>query len=821
MSMRETMSKNATWLLVVVVVAVGIAVAVWFRPSEPLPTIQPTHIVLISIDTCRADHLECYERPASTGASAAWQVSEPYTPNLDALAQEGILFENVVSPAPITLPAHSTMLTGTIPPYHGVHDNGTYYLDDVFTTLPEVLRDHGYVTGAITSAFVLDSRYGLDQGFDDYNDRFDEPGAVERKGAETTYHACNWLDQHQHERGFLFLHYFDPHMDYEAPEPWADRFLDHPYSGEIAYTDDCIGEVIKKLKDLGIYDTTLLIVTSDHGEMLGEHGEVTHTYFVYQGVLRVPWIVKLPRATGAGPVEVGPVEVSKTEPRRIDALVGVVDIAPTICGLVGIEMPAPVQGTDRSGWIWGRPPGDAQRPQYCESITPIKYNANPLCGLVTSDWKFIHTTRPELYDLQADPGERRNLVEHDPARAAAMLKQLHEMLQIQSPHKGSDPSLQDEQSVRNLNQLGYVSGAEPVHDNIFTLDPARGDPKDLITLHDPASQVHGHIHHKEFALAREICEKLVSQHPGISEGHFLLAKIAVEEGRHAEAADHLTRYLVIKPDDPVGHNRLGRVLWEQGHPDRAVQAYRRALQLNPLLPEAHGDLGILLVRQGELDEGIGHLRKTVELKTESDVAHRFLADALSTQQEFEQAAHHYDQAIQLNAGNGAAHAGLVRILNSQGRQGAAIEHLRQAITVNPDFVTAHQTLGELLQSQGKLVEALTHFRRAMVLKPDSVALMNNVAWVLATHPDQDVRQAEEALHIAQRAANETGRTNPVVLDTLAAAYANANQYDLAVSTARSALELLTTPGQEVLKKKILGRLSLYEQEQAYRESNIH
>jgi len=224
-----------------------------------------------------------------------------------------------------------------------------------------------------------------------------------------------------------------------------------------------------------------------------------------------------------------------------------------------------------------------------------------------------------------------------------------------------------------------------------------------------------------------------------------------------------------------------------------------------------------LVRKGELDEGTGHLRKAVELKTESDVAHRFLADALSTQQQFEQAAHHYEQAIQINAGNRAAHAGLVRILKSQGRQDEAIEHLREAIEANPDLVTAHQTLGELLQAQGKLVEALKHFRRALALKPDSIALMNNVAWVLATHPDQEVREAEEALQIAQRAANETGQTNPVVLDTLAAAYANANQYDLAVSTARLALELLTQTSQEALKKKIRERLELYEQGQPYRE----
>ena len=190
---------------------------------------------------------------------------------------------------------------------------------------------------------------------------------------------------------------------------------------------------------------------------------------------------------------------------------------------------------------------------------------------------------------------------------------------------------------------------------------------------------------------------------------------------------------------------------------------------------------------------------------------------MSKQQQFEQAAYHYEQAIQINAGNEAAHAGLARILNSQGRQGEAIDHLRQAVGVNPDFVTAHQTLGELLQSQGKLVEALKHFRRALALKPGSVALMNNVAWVLATHPDQEVREADEALQIAQRAANETGQANPVVLDTLAAAYANADQYDQAAVIAMSALKLLTEPDQAAARKKIRERLELYEQGQPYRE----
>ena len=803
--------KLKKWLLATSVAAAALIVAgiVWLRPfNPPQPTIQPTHIVLISIDTCRADHLGCY------GNSPSW------TPNLDALAGEGVLFENVVAPVPMTLPSHSTMLTGTIPPYHGVRDNGDYYLDDVHVTLPEILGDQGFTTGAIISAYVLDSKFGLGQGFDTYDDQFDEAmtskrdaatsrrSVVERKGAETTEHAVAWLEQHRDEKAFLLLHYFDPHRDYEAPGRWGQRFANRPYLGEIAYTDHCIGKVIQQLKDLGIYDSTLLIVTSDHGEMMGEHGEVTHTYFIYQSAVRVPLIVKLP---------------GQNEPRTIASLAGVVDVTPTICGLLNVEMSASVQGSDLSPQIWGRPPTDTQRPQYCESITPMKYNANPLFGLVTSRWKYIHTNRPELYDLHADAGEQKNLVDQQPQQAIAMLNQLEQLRQLEGPDPQSDRSVRDEESARRLRSLGYVGGAtldntvDNTVDRDFTIDPVRGDPKDLIELHNPTVQVQAHIQHKEYVRARQICEKLVSQHPGISEGHFLLAKIAMADRKYAEAVEHFSRTLAISPENQVAHNRLGTALWEQGDQDRAVKSVRRALEIDPAFAEAHGNLGRFLVQQGEVDEGIGHLHKATELRSDFDVAHQFLADTYVKQNEFEQAAEHYGQAIRTNEANAGAHFGLARILGSQGRQNEAVEHFRLAITANPKFTAAHQELGDLLQSQGKRVEALKHYRRGLELSPDLVALTNNVAWILATHPDPNVRQAEDALRLAEQVADRTNHADPHVLDTLGAAYANADRYDRAAVTARLALKLLTEPDQETARKQIRQRLELYEQGQPYRE----
>ena len=313
-------SKDRKWVIVCVlsaVVALAGTILIWkvFFKSEPI-----RHIILISIDTCRADHLSCYGYPQKT------------TPNIDQFAQEGILFKNVMTPLPMTLPAHISMLTGQNPLYHNVHNN-TNRLGQSNLTLQEILQSNDFVTGAILSSFVLDSQFGLNQGFDSYNDRFEKSvhgvDGNERHGEEASRVAIKWIEENRDEKFFLFLHYYDPHHVYEPPEPFASRFHDSPYAGEIAFTDHCIGQVIQKLKELDLYDSTLIIIAGDHGEMLGEHGEVTHQYFIYQGAIRVPLILKLPEQQKA---------------KKIKDCVGLVDIVPTICSLLDIKPQPQMQG---------------------------------------------------------------------------------------------------------------------------------------------------------------------------------------------------------------------------------------------------------------------------------------------------------------------------------------------------------------------------------------------------------------------------------------------------------------------------------------------
>ncbi|MHC4207633.1 MAG: sulfatase, partial [Planctomycetota bacterium] len=383
--------------MLLLIVTAAVAIWLFLRPQRQ----DIRNVVLISIDTCRSDYLSCYGYPRQT------------TPNIDQIADQGVLFENTISPVPITLPAHCTMMTGTIPPYHGVRNNIGYQLSQSDQTLAEMLSAEDFRTAAIVSAFVLDSKFGMAQGFETYNDRFvDVRHALsgdERIGEETSRFALEWLDEHQSEKFFLFLHYYDPHDDYEAPEPFAAEYADNPYAGEIAYTDHCIGRVINKIKEAGLYDSSLIIITGDHGEMLGEHGELTHTYFVYQSAVKVPLIFKLP---------------GQTKSRRIPDCVGLVDILPTICGLLGIDKSDGIQGRDLSPHFKGKPPFDKNRALYSESIVPTRYGANALMALTTERYKYIQSTRPELYDITRDPNEQNNLFEQQPECGTSFENQL-------------------------------------------------------------------------------------------------------------------------------------------------------------------------------------------------------------------------------------------------------------------------------------------------------------------------------------------------------------------------------------------------------------
>jgi arylsulfatase A-like enzyme/Tfp pilus assembly protein PilF len=757
------------------------------------------NILLISIDTCRADFLSCYGYPKKT------------TPNIDKIAAQGILFENVIAPIPLTLPSHSSMLTGTTPPYHGVHDNNGYRLGESNVTVGELLKENGFMTGAIVSSFVLDSEFGLNQGFETYYDNFntdlDPRRIAERKGGETTEHAKLWLQKHHDERFFLFLHYFDPHHPYTPPEPF--RPGDHinfrisqiaNYAGEIAYVDHCIGQIIDKLKELDLYDSTLLIITSDHGEMLGEHGETTHGYSIYQAALKVPLIVKLP---------------GKRSPRRISQIVGLVDIAPTICSLLGIETQQKFHGIDLLRYISKKGPGE-KRYIYCESFLPTIYkDCNFYLGVVSDGWKYIQTTRPELYDLNKDPGELYDIANEQKHRARILQDQLKRILEEQLRPDNSECKIAlSKESKARLESLGYVGGL--IVEDSFEFDQGKKDPKDLIGFHRCNATSKTAFAAGQYDIVKELCKQMLAEDPTFQDAYYYLGSIAYEEREFEKVVEYLSRHLELGPQNYETLNNLGLAFFHLNRHDDAVKSYNRAIELEPGFMEAHYNLGREFCRVGKFDKAIAHFRKALQLAPGDDDVIRELDRALTARQQItEGALKHYRDILRDNPNSPDAHYNLANIYLRQGKNDLALQHCTKALEANPESVSLRVRLANMLLELDRVQSALAEYYRALHAEPDSVNILNSIAWILATSGDKDIQNPADAVKYAQQACELTDYKKPETLDTLAAALASAGKFDQARETAQKAIALADSENQKDLAKRIRLRLELYQAGRAY------
>jgi arylsulfatase A-like enzyme/Flp pilus assembly protein TadD len=596
--------------------------------------------------TCRADYLSCYGYP------------EESTPNIDAIAREGVLFKKVVAPVPLTFPSHCSMLTGTIPPFHQVHDNADSELRPASVTIAEIMQRNGYKTGAVVSTFILDSTLGMNQGFGYYNDDYERGKKDDidngRRAEETSRLACEWLEKAAGEKFFLFLHYFDPHTPYDPPEPFATRFADNSYAGEIAYTDHCIGQVIKKLKDLRLYDSSLIIITSDHGEMLGEHGEVEHGYFIYESAIKVPLIIKAPGGPQGKSID--------------DNVVGLIDIVPTICSFAGVSIPSPadVQGEDLS-CFFTTSNLDKRRYIYCESLYPQRYGGNSLLGVVTNQWKYIQTTRPELYDLDKDSDETKNLVYLQPKQARLLQEHLRLILdeQYQKGQKDNNSTFDPERRKR-LESLGYVVSGTIQKD--FRFDQSKTNPKNLIYLHEQNKRLNILLTRKQYKQAKALCTKLLAERPKEVYIHYKLGEIAYGLGDMEGAITHLTKALEIKALRADTYNNLGIALRGAGKLDEAIVSFKKALAIKPDHNKAHDNLGVALASTGKMDEAIKHFRQALQIDANNADTHYNLAITFERLGRLDEAIAHYRQALQLNPNHRRAGKRLRKALRTKPTQ---------------------------------------------------------------------------------------------------------------------------------------------------------
>ena len=672
------------------------------------------NVLLITLDTTRADHLSCY----------GWD--ELSTPNLDRLAEEGTRFDNAFATNPTTMPSHASILTGTYPLYHGVRDNGIYVLSDEHTTLAEILGKAGYATAAVIGSFVLDAAFGLDQGFDMYDDDIEkswsrdemqlrshnEFGFAERKANMVTHAAMTWLENRPDKPFFLWAHYFDPHEPINPPEPHSSQFSD-PYVAEIAFMDEQVGELFAALKRHGVYDDTMIVVVGDHGEGRMDHAEPTHSLFIFDSTMRVPFIFKSVGARGR-PV--------------VDDLVSTIDIMPTVLELLGMPVPSVVQGMSLTGAI-AKPSIPTDRYVYMETLVPrITCGWGELRGIRSLEEKLIHGPKPRYYKVGDDPGEIYDLAGRDPESVERLTAMLTEMMEGWTKPRSDDSIVAlDPAAIAKLQALGYVIGtgvgtASSINDSLAAVhgmvDPH--ETRHLFDLFTTATE--------DIRLGRELMgisklEKIVAKDPEFTEAIKALATAyLLHAQRPAEARVLFERTLEIDPTQDDALYFLAGILMLSGDLDGAQEHYEAALQFSPTPAPIHRELARLSMLRGDAEGARSHFERAIDANPNHIESLIALGSWHARRKEHEAAGEYFRRARNVEPNNPQVLYNIGIWYLQEENAGEAVRYLEQTIRIDPTNSDAYYVLGSLYVQQGRTDEARQVLSTALELnrKPERI-----------------------------------------------------------------------------------------------------
>jgi arylsulfatase A-like enzyme/Tfp pilus assembly protein PilF len=665
------------------VLAIVAALAVWSR-GQPAFVLEPhadQNILLVTIDTLRADALGSYGGRAST-------------PNLDRLAAHGARFTFAHAHAVVTLPSHTSILTGQLPYEHGMRDNSGYRVKDGTATLATRLKPLGFATGAFVGGFPLTKRFGLTPGFDVYDDRIPElRGDItftmpERRADAVISRAVEWIGR-QNGRFFGWVHVFDPHLPYRPPDDFLSKYSAQPYDGEVAWTDHALGPLLEKLSTLP--RPTTVIVTADHGESLGEHGEMTHGMFAYEATLRVPLIV----------ARIDPRSSATTKGVVVDTAVRHVDIAPTILETIGATADDTLSGSSLASVI--RAGGGEGRTTYFESMT---YNLvrgwAPLRGIVYGRNKYVDQPIPELYDLAADPNEQRNLASQQQERVRVMVNTLRSF-NVAPPNR---PAQETADAAAVLRSLGYVSGSAPER-KVYT---EADDLKNLVAIDRDLHRASELFQKGAVADAIALFEGVISRRPDTADAYISLAHAHWETGRPEVAVRTLEQALKNGAPDRDVRIRLGLYLSESGI-DGA-----RAIKLLETMPptdvEALNGLGVAYGGAGRFADAIKAFNRVLALDPTNALAHQNIASMVLR------------QAL-------SSRTALSERAGVQAKMQEAESFARRAIELDPALAKAYTTLGVVLAESGRKPEAIDSWKKAVELDGREFDALYNLTVLLS------------------------------------------------------------------------------------------
>jgi tetratricopeptide (TPR) repeat protein len=640
---------------------------------------QPaTPVILISIDTLRADHLSSY------------RAGRHPTPHIDSLAKNGTLFSKISSPYPLTLPSHTALFTSTYPFANGVRDNGIP-LHAGAVTLATVLKHAGYRTGAFVSSFVLDRRFGLNRGFDVYDGPIDlhnkvTPRPVERKraGSETAAAAMRWLDHNSSGAFFLFLHLYDLHLPYDLGS----------YSSEVSYEDRVVGDFLAYLQRRGLLDKALIAFTSDHGEGLGDHGESTHGYFLYQSTLHVPLIVHWPSG------------FKRFQHDHLDEPASLLDVAPTILDALGVPAPAEMHGRSLIG-------GGAAQAVYSESIyARDHFGCAAIRSMRAGRYKYIEGPKPELYDVSTDPTEMKNLYLQQRSIASGLEAQI-EAVRASAPATKTATSPKPD-AVASLRSLGYLSGSSK-----STRAESHIDPKDRIADFERYISALSLGSEGKTAESSRVLQTLADKLPDVSDIRINLGLNEQRLGDYGSAAREFKRAIEQNPSDAQPHFELGFCYFHLGESGNAVQEsgnavqqFKAALALEPWYTRADEALAEIYIQAKDLSQARAHLNHLLSIDPNSYTGHYNLGIMAAMQGNWNDAEQHVAAALRADPSSAEAHDTLGKIYFQRGELVRARQEFEETIRLQPKLASGHYDLAMVFQKQGKTSEAAQELRAA-------------------------------------------------------------------------------------------------------------
>ncbi len=667
-------------IIIIILIIIGLLATRVFRTRLPRNLSQTTepNIIIITLDTTRADYLGCYGN------------EHIRTPVLDTLAREGVLFEQAFSVQPVTLPTHASILTGLNPYQHGIRDNNMYRLSPEFVTLADRFKAAGYHTAAFISAFVLHRRFGLNKGFDLYNDIFINPRddgfhVVDRRASETSFLVGEWLtinrDALMESPFFLWIHYYDPHAPYDPPEPWLSAY-DDPYAGEIAYMDDWIGYVLDTLELEGFKDNTIIVVVSDHGESFGEYGERTHGIFIYQPTIHVPFIMHYPAGLPQGV--------------RVDTPVSVVDIYPTLMDMMGWSLYDDLNSPEYPEYpgislvnVIENTAPKTVRALYRETYLPENFNWSGLAGIHTGDWLYIQAPRSELLPLDATGKAGDDVIDLHPEKAEQYSRKLIEMT---GPDGGRREYWDvDTDTIQKLAALGYF-----VHPDAHHAQEHREsfpDPKDKISIFSRFQAAQTMVQQGLTQHAIPVLNDLTKEDPGNPRLHHVLASALMKSRDYENAVTVLEGILNDYPDDLDAHMNLGHCFKELGNDTGAIRQYRAVLAINETNYLARFHLGLVYLQRNEYE------------RAENEF---LLCKAINNA----------DPAIFNNLGYIA--------FKWQNNPERGLEYLKQALELEPNNPHVLLSAGNASKNLGMYSEATDYLEQALAILPDNPDIIDDL-----------------------------------------------------------------------------------------------